>query len=90
MINWSEAGFGHGRARVWEKPIGRSHVRVKLVHGSPYAFIGYCPLTFLNKEIMDEAENDDRSVSLLDFLQITLFMFLVPSFVTANANCETI
>lgn len=38
MINWSEAGFGHGRAGVWEKPIGRCHVRVKLVRGSPYAF----------------------------------------------------
>lgn len=39
MENLSKAGFGHGRAKVWEKPIGQSHVRVKLVRGSPYAFI---------------------------------------------------
>lgn len=39
MKNWSEAGFGYGRAGVWEKPIGRSYVRVKLVRGSPYVFI---------------------------------------------------
>lgn len=39
MENLSEAGFGHGRAVVWEKPIGQSHVRAKLVRGSPYASI---------------------------------------------------